>query len=415
MDADVATPLERRVVWVVAMVQLINVLDFMMVTPLGEDFSRALAIDPSKMGYVTGAYTAAAFTGGLLGARILDRFDRKPPLILAMLGLATGTALGGFATGLGSMIAARLIAGVFGGPATSLSLAIIADVVPVHRRGRAMATVMAAFSVASVLGIPAGLMLARAGGWRLPFYSIAGLALVANLVAMKLLPSVRGHLDGPRHRHTPMVELIRRPEVGYGLATGAVVLFSVFIVVPNIPTYLMRNLHFPRNHYELLYLAGGAVSFVTLQISGRWMDRTTPIKVMLTGTALSIAAIALGFMGEAIVPIPIVFMLFMSSGSFRGLAQQTLATRLPAPSERAQYMSLQSALQHAAMTAGAFASSMILTEDKATGRIGPVWVIGAIGIALAAIAPMLLAATVRELAKRDAARAAEAGGETTSP
>lgn len=407
-DTDSATPLERRVIWTVAMIQLINVMDFMMVTPLGEDFSRALAIDPSNIGYVTGAYTAAAFTGGLLGARILDRFDRKPPLILAMLGLACGTLLGGFARGLGSMVLARVVAGAFGGPATSLSLAIIADVVPVHRRGRAMATVMAAFSVASVLGIPAGLILARAGSWRMPFFVIAGLAVVGTLVAARLLPSVRGHLDGPKHRHTPMVELIRRPEIAYGLATGAVVLFSVFIVVPNIPTYLMRNLHFPRDHYELLYLAGGAVSFITLQISGRWMDRTTPIKVMLTGTALSIAAIALGFMGDAMIPIPVVFMLFMSSGSFRGLAQQTLASRLPEPSERAQYMSLQSALQHAAMTAGAFASSMILTEDKATGRIAPVWVIGGIAIALAAIAPALLQATVVALARRDAARADQA-------
>jgi len=237
---------------------------------------------------------------------------------------------------------------------------------------------------------------------------IAGLAVAGTLVAARLLPSVRGHLDGPKHRHTPMLELIRRPEIAYGLSTGAVVLFSVFIVVPNIPTYLMRNLHFPREHYELLYLAGGAVSFITLQISGRWMDRTTPIKVMLTGTVLSIAAIALGFMGDAYIPVAVVFMLFMSSGSFRGLAQQTLASRLPEPSERAQYMSLQSALQHAAMTAGAFASSLILTEDRTTGRIDPVWVIGGIAIACAAIAPALLQATVVALARRDAARADQA-------
>jgi predicted MFS family arabinose efflux permease len=398
---DGPTAQESRIVWTVAMIQLINVLDFMMVMPLGEDFAQSLAIDPSKMGYVSGAYTAAAFTGGVIGAKFLDRFDRKPPLVLAMIGLALGTALGGIAQGLGTMILARVVAGLFGGPATSLSLAIVADTVPVHRRGRAMAKVMAGFSVASVLGIPAGLALARAGSWRMPFFIIAGFALVGAIVAARVLPPVRGHLDGPPRRRTPALELIRRPEIATGLATGALVLFSVFIIVPNIPSYLMRNLGFPREHYELLYLAGGAASFITLQISGRWVDKATPLRVMLTGTAMSIAAIALGFSGEAWIPIPLVFVLFMSSGSFRGLAHQTLATRLPAPAERAQYMSLQSAIQHAAMTAGAFTAAMILTEDPKTKTISPVWVVGAIAILLAALAPVLLAATVRALERRD--------------
>src|SRR5687768_7538784 len=159
---------ERRIIFLVGAVQFVNILDFMIVMPLGPDFAVALGISSSQLGLIGGAYTAAAAVAGLLGSFFLDRFDRRSALALSMLGLAAGTFAGAFATGLGSLIAARAIAGAFGGPATSLSLSIVADVVPPERRGKALGAVMGAFAVASVIGVPAGLELARKGGWQLP-------------------------------------------------------------------------------------------------------------------------------------------------------------------------------------------------------------------------------------------------------
>jgi predicted MFS family arabinose efflux permease len=128
--------------------------------PLGPDFARSLGIDTSHIGLVGGSYTAAAAVTGVVGSMYLDRFDRRLALGVTMLGLVLGTVAGGFAVGLGSLLAARLIAGAFGGPATSLSLAVIADTVPPERRGKAIGAVMGAFSIASILGVPAGLELA---------------------------------------------------------------------------------------------------------------------------------------------------------------------------------------------------------------------------------------------------------------
>src|SRR6202171_4223700 len=132
------------VVLLVAAVQFVNILDFVMVMPMGPDFAAALGIPSSRLGLIGGSYTAAAAASGLAGSLFLDRFDRRPALGVAMLGLVFGTALGGFATGMSSLMAARLIAGLFGGPATSLSFSIIADTVPAERRGKAMGVVMGA-------------------------------------------------------------------------------------------------------------------------------------------------------------------------------------------------------------------------------------------------------------------------------
>src|SRR5260221_3627989 len=179
---------EPAVVFLVAAVQFVNILDFVMVMPMGPDFAAALGIPSSRLGMIGGSYTAAAALSGLAGSFFLDRFDRRPALGLAMLGLVAGTALGGFATGFPSLIAARLLAGFFGGPATSLSFSIIADVVPAQRRGTAMGLVMGAFSLASLLGAPAGLELARQLGCRVGFVPVAHLGLALVIVVVRMLP-----------------------------------------------------------------------------------------------------------------------------------------------------------------------------------------------------------------------------------
>src|SRR5262249_41767457 len=137
---------ERRVVFLVGAVQFINVLDFTMVMPLGPDFARALHVPTSELGKAIAGYGQAAAVSGFLGSFFLDRFDRRKALAVAMFGLMLGTLAGGLAHDLPTLTLARVIAGAFGGPATSLSYAIIADVIPPARRGKAMGAVMGAFS-----------------------------------------------------------------------------------------------------------------------------------------------------------------------------------------------------------------------------------------------------------------------------
>src|SRR5688572_22719428 len=89
--ATAPAPSERVIVLLVGAVQFVNVLDFMMVMPLGPDFAAALGIATSHIGVVGGSYTLAAAASGLIGSLFLDRFDRRLALGVAMLGLVVGT------------------------------------------------------------------------------------------------------------------------------------------------------------------------------------------------------------------------------------------------------------------------------------------------------------------------------------
>lgn len=362
MKASETAPVvsERLIIALVGAIQFVNVLDFMMVMPLGPDFAVALGIPTSQIGVVGGSYTAAASLAGVVGSLFLDRFDRRLALGVAMLGLVIGTALGGFAVGLGSLLLARIVAGAFGGPATSLSLAVIADAIPPARRGKAMGAVMGAFSIASVLGVPAGLVLAEHFGWRAPFFAVAGLGLLLAMGAIWLMPPMREHLKAPRPASAPKVPLLDSV-TSISLVNTALIMVGLFAVVPNISAFVQHNMGYPRDRIGTLYLVGGVASFVVMRVVGRMVDRFGATPLVVLGTALHAIALVTAFVHRLPwLPVLAVFVVFMLSGSVRMVPMQTLASRVPRPEQRARFMSAQSAVQHAASALGAVLASLVL-------------------------------------------------------
>jgi predicted MFS family arabinose efflux permease len=353
---------ERAVVSLIGAVQFINILDFMMVMPLGPDFADSLGIPVSKLGLIGGSYTAAAAVSGIVGSFFLDRFDRRSALGVAMAGLVVGTAAGGFATGLGTLMAARVLAGAFGGPATSLSLSIIADVIPPERRGKAMGAVMGAFAVASVLGVPLGLELSRQGGWRLPFFAVAALGVFIAAGSLLLLPPMRSHLID-RVEPPSLRQLLSRTEVLLSYTMTAVAMMAGFILIPNLSAFVQYNLGYPRARLGLLYLVGGVASFATMRLVGRLVDRLGSTRVAVVATVALTAITYFGFANPAAwLPVLAVFVGFMIAMSSRNVAYNTLTSKVPATGERARFMSVQSAVQHLASAIGAVLSSQLLTE-----------------------------------------------------
>lgn len=383
---------ERRIVLLIGAIQFVNILDFMMVMPLGPDFAKNLGIPNAAIGIIGGSYTGAAAVSGIVGSLFLDRFDRRKALSLAMLGLVIGTAAGGFATGLNSLIAARIVAGAFGGPATSISLAIIADSVAVERRGRAMGAVMSSFAVASVLGVPAGLELARLGGWQTPFFGVAALGLLVTASALFVMPPMNSHLtqsDAPTVATNRLAFLVRLP-VALCLLSMGLIMLGNFAIVPNLSAYVQVNLGYPREQLGMLYLVGGVVSFATMRVAGQWVDRAGPFPVALAGTALYVVNLYVGFIQPvAAVPIMVVFALLMVTSSFRMVPMQALATRVPAPHERARYMSAQSAVQHIACSVGSMlGAAMLVTAPD--GRLIGMPAVATFAAVIAAFVPGLV-------------------------
>ena len=262
----------------------------MMVMPMGPDFASALGITMNHLGIIGGAYTASAPVVGIAGSMLLDKWERRSALTISIVGLGLSTMTGALATGSASLILARVAAGAFGGIAATLCFSIVADLVPEERRGRATAIVASGFSLSSIVGVPAGLELARRGGWRAPFLVVGVIALLLAVAARLLLPRLRAHLD-TKEAAAPL-PLDARMGMSF-VAFGCAILGN-FLLVPNLSAYLQINMGFPREHMGLLYLGGGLASLATMRLSGIWTDRSRALWPVLTGTVLVSLALLFG-------------------------------------------------------------------------------------------------------------------------
>ncbi len=391
---------ERRIVGMLALVQFVNVLDFMMVMPLGPDLARDLGVETSRLGLVGGSYTAAAAVSGLVSAFFIDRVPRKKALIAIVFALALATFAGAFATGLRSLLLARVFAGLFGGPATALALAMVADAVPVARRGRALGVVMGAFSIASIVGVPVGLELARFGSWRTPFL---GVGLLTLLTVVGVHRFMKDQPSTERRGHFSLAKLwaqVRDTDSALSLLLVAVIMFSSFLVVPNIASYVQRNLGLPRERVGLMYLSGGSASLIAMQVAGRAVDRYGARAIATIGTFVAILALYFGFANHLSWFHPVLIStLFMAGTSVRAIATNTLTSRVPQPNERGAFMSVQSTMQHLASACGAFVSSKLLASDG-SGRLIGIDKVAVLAIALSLAAPLLVVVLERRINRR---------------
>jgi predicted MFS family arabinose efflux permease len=395
--------LERKIILLLAAVSFVNILDFVMVMPLGPAFAHGLGIPTSRLGIVAGSYTAAAAVAGLVGTLFLDRFDRRSALAVSMLGLVTATAAAGLARNFGMMVGARVLAGTFGGPATSVGMAILADVVPPQRRGKALGQVMGAFAAASVLGIPLSVRLSVVGGWRAPFLAVAGMGLLLVIGSIAVMPRMRGHLDR-RREATPrsLGSFLTDSTVLVALAGAVAMHMGTFILVPNLSAWVQQNLGGTLQEIGTYYLVGGAISFVAMRVGGMIVDRSGPILVTAGGSLLMIVMLAVSFLPvRPLIPVLWVFIGFMLSNSFRGVALNTISTKVPLPAERARFMSAQSAAQHSAASIGAMCSSLVLA-NRSDGTLAGMDRLAWVSIALAATMPFFVRSVTLRIRRREA-------------
>ncbi len=396
---------ELKAVWLVCAVQFINMLDSMMVLPLGPEFSRALNVPPSQIGLIGGAFVLAACISGLIGSLILDRFDRRRALVVCMVGLFAGTALSGFSVDLNSLLASRVVAGLFGGPAGALAMAILADSVAVERRGRAIGLASSAFAIASVLGVPFGLQLAVWGGWQAPFFAVAVLGMLIAASVFVLLPPQRGHLGtepaGIARAIRELLSISSRRESQIAAIVTALTLGAP-VLIPNLATYITFNLDYPREKLGLLWMAGGIGGLLGGNLFGRLADRYGPNRVLWISSLVAAANIWLMFIyyapGWPLIPV---FCLFVLLNVGRTAVVGAVISRVPPNYERGRFNSLMLVVSSAGMAAGAFLSSGILSETP-TGALVHMDILAAIAIVVSLLVPILVSVLYRRIRQREA-------------
>ncbi len=390
----------KRELWLLltlAGIQFTHILDFMIMMPLGPQFTTLFQISDAQFGLLVSAYTLAAGLSGLLAATYIDRFDRKRLLMVMYVLFALATLACGLSPTYGALMIARIAAGAFGGVLMSLSQTIIGDVIPFERRGRAMGIVMTSFSVSTVAGVPLGLLLAAHFSWHVPFIGIAIISGIFAVFAMLTLPKMAQHLQ---QKDRPSMwggisQVLVDPNHQKAFALSILVMFTGFTVIPYITIYMQSNVGMSAAQIPYIYLCGGLVTLFTARVFGQMSDKYGKAQTFRVSAVLVI----IPMIGITILPavamwvvllVSTLFFVFMSGRMIPGMAILTSAAD---PRLRGTFMTLNSSVQSAAMGVAAYVGGVLISRD-ATGHVQHYWMTAVVG-SIASLAAVWLVGRIK--------------------
>ncbi len=355
---------------VLAAIQFVHVLDFVVVMPLGAHLMKALSIGPTSLAAFTSAYNFAAAASGLAGAWWLDRFNRKTALLVTLAGFGVGTLACAFSFSAETLTAARFVTGCFGGIIQALLFAIIGDSFREEYRGFATGIVVSAFSLASIAGVPISLWFAERFDWRSPFLGLAALTALIAVATWRLFPRVpsgvqasSGATLSPLGESRSTLQLIFDSNSMVGFLLIILLMFSGFTVIPFMSAYLVTNVGLNESDLPLVFLVGGFATLFTSQLAGTLSDRFGKPTVFAWLAGLSILPIlALTHLGHTrlvcALAVTTLFTVLVSGRSVPALAMITSSVE---SSSRGRYLSLTSCIQQIASGLASLITGLFLT------------------------------------------------------
>ncbi|MET7880592.1 MFS transporter [Micromonospora profundi] len=247
-STDTQHPRRWLALVVIALAQLMVVLDATIVNIALPQAQAALGINDANRQWVVTAYTLAFGGLLLLGGRIADYWGRKRTFIVGMIGFALASALGGLATTGEMLFAARALQGVFGALLAPAALALLTVLfTETTERAKAFAVYGGIAGGGSAVGLLLGGVLTEYANWRWCLLVNIPVAAVAIFLALPLVPESRAHgntrydVPGAVVVTAGLVSLVygftKAAEDGWdaaatlGFIAAGVVLLAVFVVI----------------------------------------------------------------------------------------------------------------------------------------------------------------------------------------
>lgn len=354
------------VITILALTQFTVVLDFMVMSPLGDKLMKAMQLTTQQFGIAMFSYAFSAGISGFLTAGFADSFDRKKLLLFFYIGFIIGTLFCGLANTYPLLIAARVFTGLFGGVIGSISMAIVSDLFTLEQRGRVMGFMQMGFGASQVLGIPISLYIANRWGWQSPFFMIVILAFIIWVVLTIKLKPITKHLEVKNKDNAlkHLIHTISQKNYRIGFLATALMSLGGFMIMPWGSVYAINNLKVTEAQLPLLFMISGIATLVIMPIIGKLSDKINKFKLFTIASAWMIIVV---LVYANLVPVPfwivvVLNVLMMMGVMARMIPSVALVSALPELRDRGAFMSINSSLQQLAGGIAAAIGGMIVVQ-----------------------------------------------------
>ncbi|OMQ11869.1 MFS transporter [[Flexibacter] sp. ATCC 35103] len=402
-ESPAFTSHQKIIIAILALLQFTVILDFMVISPLGDILMKTLDMTTSNFGFAVSAYAFSAGISGLLAAGFADRFDRKKLLIFFYTGFIIGTVFCALSSSYIMLLTARIVTGLFGGVIGSVSLAIVTDLFVIHQRGRVMGFIQMAFATSQILGIPVGLYFANHWGWHSAFIMIAALGVLILIAIITQMQPITKHLEVQSDK-SPFLHLwhtISNKQYQIGFASIAFLSVGGFMLQPFGSAFLVNNIKISQLELPMVFFFTGLSVLFIMPLIGKLSDKVSKFKLFAAGSLISVIMILIYTnlnpipLWEIVVINMILFMGIMS----RMIPATTLNTAIPGLEDRGAYMSISSSLQQIAGGIAAVCAGFIVHQKTKSSPLENYDILGYV-IAVITAFTVFLIWRVNQLAKK---------------
>ena len=274
LDTSTIEDLGRYRVVVMVIAILASYLIALNTTVLGlalPSIGADLGVDGAHIDWVITTYLIALAVSLPATGWLADRFGRRPTFIWSLALFSLGAVIAVTAPNLAVLLVGRIVQGLGGGALLPLSLTMVYELFPPHRRGTAIGIWGVAIAAAPALGPPAGGWLLTVASWRWIFVGLLVIALLAMGLAMRYLRELvtpsRPPLDAPGWMAVAItfggLVVLSRNAAAWGYTSWRTLVLAVLILVV-AALLVRRSLRIDHPLLELRTFANRTFSVVML-------------------------------------------------------------------------------------------------------------------------------------------------------
>ncbi|MDL5041918.1 MFS transporter [Heyndrickxia coagulans] len=240
--------------------------------PMGllPSIAEDLKVSLFAAGLLITGYALGVVIGVPLVSIIFSRISRKNLLLLLVGGFAIGNLLCAWAPNYTVLMIARVICAFMHGTFFGESYVVAVKLAPTNKQTSALALVAAGLTLSTVLGAPLGTYLGLAYNWRMPFYVIAGIGVIAFVAIALLVPSMKQEQVASLRKQ---VGVLRRPQVVLALMMTVFGIGGVFTVLTYITPMLEQITRVASRDVSVILLIYGIGTLVGNIVGAKLADR----------------------------------------------------------------------------------------------------------------------------------------------
>lgn len=378
-----------RIAIVIAFVQFTNALEYMVFNPVFVFMATDFAVPVSFSGYVSGMYTLGAVISGVIAFYWIDHFNKKHFLIANMALLGLLALLTTYTSSFSLLLALRFCAGLVGGTTMGVGISILINNAPPNLQGKMLATVIASFSIVSIVGMPTILFLCTHYDWHVALWLISALCVLTLPLIVSVIPQDPVSLDTFPKLHLDMETLLFA-------SSNALVQFSPMLVIPILAPLMIQQLGASQDLLSWLFFSGGVIGYLSTKITGALTSRFSALMLATASTIVFILSLLIPILGYQHATLFI--SLFLGASYSRLVSSSVVSIQFPDDRQRAGFSSLQTSIMYLVTTIAFFLSAFLLPDcGMAPQNLNKLLVICVIS---AAVFPILVILLQKKLAKR---------------